>query len=364
MTQPSAGLLLEKKKGQHLLKNPGILDKIIQAGDIKSSDIVMEIGPGTGNLTVRLLPLAKRVVAIEVDPRMVAEVKKRASGLGYSNLEAKEGDALRTDFGRFDVCMANLPYQISSPFIFRLLAHRPLFRSAVLLCQREFAERLVAEVGSEFYSRLAINTQLFCKVYRVCKVSAGSFTPPPQVESMVVKLLPRNPPLQVDFREWDGLIRICFRRKRKTLQASFKTKYVHSMLESNYKTWCSLNNQIPQPRPIREMIQETLEEVGVTNKRAIMLDIDTYFQLLAAFNRRGIHFVNVAHTPGQAPGEPTYAGIDEYFFYDDGDMDEGTGKGGKGKKRKGKGKKREQQATPMDIDEDDDDEDEDSDEDE
>jgi 18S rRNA (adenine1779-N6/adenine1780-N6)-dimethyltransferase len=177
---PALGLKLDKRKGQHLLKNPGILDKIVAAADIKSSDTVLEIGPGTGNLTVRVLPLAKKVHAIDVDPRMVAEVKKRAVSLGYTNLEAKEGDALRTDLGRFDVCTANLPYQISSLFTFRILAHRPLFRCAVLMFQKEFAERLLANVGEDKYGRLAINTRLFCKVTHVCLVTAGSFNPPPK----------------------------------------------------------------------------------------------------------------------------------------------------------------------------------------
>lgn len=90
---------------------------------------------------MRLLPIARKVTALDVDERMVGEVKKRAMSLGYTNLDARYGDALRSDLGNFEVCTANLPYQISSPFVFKLLAHRPLFRCAVLMFQKEFAER-------------------------------------------------------------------------------------------------------------------------------------------------------------------------------------------------------------------------------
>lgn len=85
---------------------------------------------GTGNLTVRLLPLARRVLAMDIDGRMVAEVQRRCQSLGFSNLEVVHGDALRQDLGTFDVCAANLPYQISSPFLFKLLAHKQPFRWA------------------------------------------------------------------------------------------------------------------------------------------------------------------------------------------------------------------------------------------
>merc|ERR1719399_2196933 len=136
---------------------------------------------------MKVLSIAKRVCAQEIDPRMAAEVRKRAMTEGRMNLEVREGDVLRADWPAFDVCTANLPYQISSPFTFRLLAHRPAFRCAVLMFQREFAERLIAKVGEKQYGRLAVNTSLFVKVSCVCKVSRGSFNPPPEVDSMVVK---------------------------------------------------------------------------------------------------------------------------------------------------------------------------------
>lgn len=322
------GMTLQKKFGQHLLKNMGILDKIVEAAQIKSTDVVFEIGPGTGNLTAKLLPLAKRVVASEVDPRMVSEVKKRAQLMGRTNLEVIEGDVLRTQWPVFHVCTANLPYQISSPFTFKLLAHRPAFRCAVLMFQKEFAERLVAEPGENFYGRLAVNTRLFVKVTRVCKVSKGSFTPPPEVDSMVVKMVPRDPPIDVNFREWDGMMRVCFLRKRKILQSSFKTTSILKTLEGNYRTWCALTSTKPTDQPFKDVVMGILKESGLGDKRAITLDLDAYFGLLLAFNKRGIHFSNVADQNGglrQKGGAEQEEEVPDALFDDMGDDDGGDG---------------------------------------
>jgi 18S rRNA (adenine1779-N6/adenine1780-N6)-dimethyltransferase len=303
-----------KKHGQHLLKNPGIVDKIVAACDLKPSDTVFEIGPGTGNLTMKLLETAKKVIAFEIDPRMASEVRKRAVTSGRPNLEVQEGDCLRQAWPAFDVCATNLPYQISSPFTFRLLAHRPSFRCAVAMFQTEFAERLIANVGEAQYGRLAVNTRLFVKVSCVCKVSRGSFNPPPEVDSMVVKIVPRDPPMEVDFREWDGLMRICFGRKRKTLRASFLMTHTLQTLESNYNTWCAVTDTAPSETPVKELILEALEAAELTESRAIRIDMDAFFKLLLEFNKRGIHFSNmtVGFKPGQAVKEPG-----EDFFVDD-----------------------------------------------
>jgi 18S rRNA (adenine1779-N6/adenine1780-N6)-dimethyltransferase len=138
--------------GQHFLKNPAVVDAIVAKSQLKPSDIVLEVGPGTGNLTVRLLEQSKRVVAVEFDRRMVREVLKRVEGTEYErNLQVIQGDVLKVELPFFDVCVANLPYQISSPFLFKMLAHRPIFRCAVIMFQLEFAQRLVAKPGDELY---------------------------------------------------------------------------------------------------------------------------------------------------------------------------------------------------------------------
>lgn len=122
--------------GQHILKNPLIVKTIIEKSAVKASDVVLEIGPGTGNLTMQLLPLCKKVVAVEFDPRMIAELTKRVQETEYkSKLQIIHGDAMKVEFPYFDLCVANIPYQISSPLTFKLLTHRPYYRAAVLMFQ-------------------------------------------------------------------------------------------------------------------------------------------------------------------------------------------------------------------------------------
>lgn len=234
---------MNKSKGQHLLKNPMILKEIVNKSGIKPSDIVLEIGPGTGNLTMLMLEVAKQVIAVEVDPRMVAQLLKRVGISEYQQkLKLIQGDVLKTTFPYFDLCIANIPYQISSPIVFKLLSHRPVFKCAVLLVQREFAMRLVAKPGSEFYCRLSANVQLLAKCDHLMKVSKNNFTPPPKVESSVVRIEPRTPLPNINFSEWDGLLRIAFGRKNKTLGAIFKQKKILEHLLENYKKFNKIGN--------------------------------------------------------------------------------------------------------------------------
>jgi len=234
---------MQKSKGQHLLKNPMILNEIINKSGIKPTDIILEIGPGTGNLTMLLLEASKKVIAIELDPRMVAQLLKRVAVSEYQNkLQLIQGDILKQKLPFFDLCVANIPYQISSPIVFKLLSHRPLFRAAILLIQREFAMRLIAKPNTEFYCRLSVNVQLLSKVEHIMKVSKKNFVPPPKVESSVVRIEPKHPLPNINFIEWDGLLRICFSRKNKTLGAIFKQKKILDMVYNNYNKIKNINN--------------------------------------------------------------------------------------------------------------------------
>ena len=320
--------LFNKSYGQHILKNPAILDQMVQKSGIRGTDIVLEIGPGTGNLTQLLLRQAKEVIAIELDPRMIGELSKRI----YTSPSLKhkfrliQGDVLKTQIPFFDLCVANIPYQISSPLIFKLLSHRPIFRCAVLMIQREFALRLVAKAGSKLYCRLSVNVQLLAKVAHLMKVGKGNFKPPPKVESSVVRIEPIFPPPRIDYREWDGLIRICFSRKNKTLGSIFKKRNVVKMLEHNYKVFAQYREgegkEESKEIEIKEDISGTidalgeereeciegetetgneegsfkekiigiLEEANYKELRAIKMDIDAFLTLLALFNKHHIHF--------------------------------------------------------------------------
>lgn len=236
-------IMMKKSFGQHILTNMTILKSIVEKSAIRSTDIVLEIGPGTGNLTELLLQQAKKVYAVEVDPRMVTELVKRFQYSEYSSkFELIQADFLTLDLPFFDICVANVPYSISSPIVFKLLSHRPLFRCAVLMFQREFAMRMVAKPQSELYCRLSVNVQLLARVDHIMKVSRNNFKPPPKVESSIIRMEPRNPLPTVNFMEWDGLMRICFMRKNKTLAAIFRKKAILKMVNKNLKALQSLQN--------------------------------------------------------------------------------------------------------------------------
>lgn len=285
-------VMFRTELGQHILKNPLVINSMVEKSAVRPTDVVLEVGPGTGNMTVKLLEKAKKVVACEVDPRLVAELQKRVQGSPLqSKLQVLVGDVLKSELPFFDLCVANLPYQISSPFVFKLLLHRPFFRCAILMFQREFAQRLVAKPGDKLYCRLSINTQLLARVDMIMKVGKNNFRPPPKVESNVVRLEPRNPPPPINFVEWDGLLRLCFMRKNKTLGSTFRTASVLALLEKNYKVHCSVHNVLlPENLSMKEKVEGLLNQGGFMENRARMMDIDDFLSLLHLFNSNGIHF--------------------------------------------------------------------------
>nr|XP_044995038.1 probable dimethyladenosine transferase [Jaculus jaculus] len=204
----------------------------------------------------------QQVVACELDPRLVAELHKRVQGTPLaSKLQVMVGDALKSDLPFFDACVANLPYQISSPFVFKLLLHRPFFRCAVLMFQREFALRLVAKPGDKLHCRLSINTQLLARADHLMKVGKNNFRPSPKVESSVVRIEPKNPPPPINFQEWDGLVRITFVRKNKTLSAVFNKNSFEPV-----KTGNNGQKQVKTGKPVRPAMTKLEPEVIVMNR--------------------------------------------------------------------------------------------------
>ncbi|ETS62615.1 hypothetical protein PaG_03255 [Moesziomyces aphidis] len=279
------------KFGQHILKNPLVAQGIVDKANLKPTDMVLEVGPGTGNLTVRILEKAKKTTVVEMDPRMAAELSKRVQGKPEQRkLDIMIGDFCKTELPYFDVCISNTPYQISSPLVFKLLSHRPLFRCAILMFQREFALRLIARPGDNLWCRLSANVQLYSKVDHIMKVSRNSFRPPPQVESSVVRITPLNPPPAIPFEEFDGLTRIVFSRRNKTVRASFfDARGVIDMLEANYKTYCAVKEIMPQDN-FADLVKQVLIDTETAENRAAKMDIDDLLKLLAAFHEKGIHF--------------------------------------------------------------------------
>lgn len=158
--------------------------------------------------------------------------------------------------------------------------------------QREFALRLVARSGSKLWCRLSANVQLYSKVDHIMKVSRNSFRPPPQVESSVIRIVPLNPPPNVDFEEFDGLNRIVFSRRNRMIRAAFEAKGVQEMLERNWRTLMSQRGEaIPQGQTFATVLSAVLnEDTDYADKRAAQMDVDDLLRLLASFHKRGVHF--------------------------------------------------------------------------
>ena len=235
----SARVALRKRLGQHLLVRGDTLSALVEASGVCASDTVLEIGPGTGNLTALLLPRARAVFAVELDGRLAAAVAARAAAAGHAaKFFCVQGCALRVPLPAYDRLVANIPYQISSPVLARLWAARPPPRSATLLLQAEFAARLVAKPGTADYSRLSVNCALLSESARVVlKVGREQFVPPPRVDSAVVHLVPRagGAPAGLDFARWDTFLRVAFGGKNKRLRSVLVNKHVLGMLLANSK---------------------------------------------------------------------------------------------------------------------------------
>jgi 16S rRNA (adenine1518-N6/adenine1519-N6)-dimethyltransferase len=216
---------LGERLGQHFLRDERVLADVVGAADLRLGQRVLEIGPGPGNLTARLsagVGPSGRVVAIEADRALAAALQGR-----WSNVEVVHADAVRADLaaaGRFDRIVANLPYLISGPITvaFLDLLRRPDTRwdLAVLMYQAEFAQRLLAHAGDDAYGRLSVHAARWVAVDKVRDVPPGAFDPPPQVDSMVLRLRPHAaPPFQVgDERLWSAVVDGAFQQRRKQMR--------------------------------------------------------------------------------------------------------------------------------------------------
>ena len=222
------GIWLQKQRGQHLLVNRDILDRIVKAAGLGPESQVLEVGPGIGTLTVALSQVASRVVAIEIDRRMIGVLHETVTA---PNVDIVEGDALEIDPGPLFagypyVMVANLPYGIATPLIRRLL-NAPADRrptELVVMVQREVARRMAAQPGD--LSLLGVAVQLLADVELLFDVPPESFFPPPEVMSSVVRLRPlpgyRVPPLPSETRFFQT-VTAGFGNKRKQLHNALGT---------------------------------------------------------------------------------------------------------------------------------------------
>jgi 16S rRNA (adenine1518-N6/adenine1519-N6)-dimethyltransferase len=215
-----------KRFGQHFLKDTRVLDAIVEAlGDI-SARTVIEIGPGRGALTDRLVERAGRLIAIELDRDLVAHLSARYAG--RDNVSIVQGDVLELSLGDLAgesyVLAGNVPYYITTPIIFHALEpRRP--DVAVYLVQKEVAERLAASPGDKQYGALGVNVQAFAEVELLRHVPARAFQPPPTVESAVVRIVPRATPAIEESLEaaYRTFVQAAFGLRRKQLVRVVRT---------------------------------------------------------------------------------------------------------------------------------------------
>jgi 16S rRNA (adenine1518-N6/adenine1519-N6)-dimethyltransferase len=195
-----------RRKGQHFLVDAGVISRLVDYAELRSTDRVLEIGPGTGNLTRVLAERAGSVYAIEVDPALAEDLRGR-----FANVEVIRGDALKVELPRCNKIVSNLPYQISSQITYRFLK-RP-FDLAVLMYQKEFAQRMLALPGQELYGRLGMAVGCLCRAEILEPVPRSAWRPVPQVDSVLVRLRPRD--ADVDAGRFLGFVEGLFRQRRK-----------------------------------------------------------------------------------------------------------------------------------------------------
>ena len=214
-----------KRFGQNFLHDAAIVDRIVGLIRPKAGDAMVEIGPGLGAMTGPLIEQLGQLHAVELDRDLIPRLKDRFG----EHLSIHEADALRFDFaaladelGPLRV-VGNLPYNISTPLLFHLLASSERIVDMHFMLQKEVVDRLCAEPGTGEYGRLTVCVAARAEARRLMKVGPGAFNPPPKVDSAIVRLVPRPPPFEIkDLTRFDALVAAAFAQRRKTLNNTLK----------------------------------------------------------------------------------------------------------------------------------------------
>jgi 16S rRNA (adenine1518-N6/adenine1519-N6)-dimethyltransferase len=261
----------KKKLGQHFLKDPQIIQEIITKARFEEDSEVLEVGPGLGALTFPLAGRVKRVIGVEKDSRLMDTLQKRLALEQTSNVTLIHSDILKLDFlqvvgseGKQIHVIGNLPYNISSPFVEKLISHRALVSTAILTFQLELARRLAALPGNKAYGALSVLVQYYARITPLLEIPKEAFYPKPEVASMVLELdftkpYPRRAGDEENFRK---VVKASFAQRRKTILNSLRGAL--TSLE-------------------RDHILEALEKCGIEpGKRAENVNINDYLCLSSA----------------------------------------------------------------------------------
>jgi 16S rRNA (adenine1518-N6/adenine1519-N6)-dimethyltransferase len=255
-----------KRFGQHFLRDRAVIERILAAFDPKPDQYIVEIGPGRGALTLPLLDRGCPVHAIELDRDLAVRLPVLASSHG--ELILHQADAVTFDFaalapGKRLRVVGNLPYNISTPLLFHLIAQIDVIDDMTFMLQREVAERLAAPPGTKTYGRLSVMVQWRCDVEHLFDVAPDAFTPPPKVYSSVVRLRPRRAaPIDVgDPQRFADVVQAAFGQRRKTLRNSLR-----SLLDETAITRAGID-------PRRRAEELTLEEFAQLAHAAVSKNV-------------------------------------------------------------------------------------------
>ncbi len=216
-----------KRFGQHFLHDQNIIAKMLRAINPQPEDTLVEIGPGQGALTYPLLDRCHKLTAIELDKDLIPILERGAAGHGELTLINQ--DILQTDITALPLTpplriVGNLPYNISTPLMFHLLEQSDWIQDMHFMVQKEVAQRIIARVGDRHYGRLSIMMQYYCDSDYLFDVAPGCFSPPPKVDSAIIRLTPHaQPPVEVeDLDMLAEVIKTAFSQRRKTIGNSLK----------------------------------------------------------------------------------------------------------------------------------------------
>lgn len=237
------GIKPNKRLGQSFLIDINVINRIVDAANISQEDIVVEIGAGIGVLTESIVQKAKRVIAVEIDRNLVEVLKDKLGG--YDNVEVHCGDILKFDFNSVAKAhnskikiIGNVPYNISSPLIFRLLSFRPVISDFMLMLQKEIVQRLVSIPNNKIYGVPSVILQMFASVEKIFDVPSACFYPQPKVESAMIKGSFREKPFVHLQNEifFTGLVKAAFAQRRKMLINNLKNaKFLEGLSDDDLK---------------------------------------------------------------------------------------------------------------------------------
>jgi len=257
------GLSPKTGLGQHFLDDPTVLDREIEEAEIEDNDHVLEIGAGLGTLTTRLADVAGKVTTIEQDAALIPVLEKELKL--HDNVELVHGDALDIEWPDVDRCVCNPPYQIASALVERLgEAGIP----AVMVVQEEFAQRLVAEAGTDAYSRLTLLANYYFVPVYLDPVPATAFEPEPEVESALIKLFPANKQDEIGPEQFFTTVDALFTHKRKKVRNAFvDSRHITGMTKDAAK---EMRDDLPysEQRVIDLELQQVVEIAQYLEGRA------------------------------------------------------------------------------------------------